>query len=97
MYNFDALGLEDEDAPQEDISQPLADIAQPIKLEKPSFHSVGKKTNPVTLTENWTADDPSIQCRYNGHMRPVHPAVCEYHRHMDDPECKLRKCPRITI
>ena len=98
MYNFDALGLEEEDTPQEDISQSLADIAQPIKLEKPSFHSVDKKTpNPVTLTENWTSNDPSILCRYNGHVRPVHPAACEYHRFSGDQECTLRRCPRVRL
>ena len=95
LYNLDGLGLED-DVLQEDTPSPL-DIAQPAQPSDPSFHSVGKNPNPVTLTENWTVNDPSIQCRYNGHVRPVHPAVCEFHRFSGDPECLIRRCPRVRL
>jgi len=96
MYDFSELGIEENNAPQEDISSP-PDIVQSDKPSDSAFHSVGKKPNPVSLTENWTADDPSIQCRYHGHVRFAHPATCEWHRHTGDPECALRQCPRMRL
>ena len=85
--------IQKQDTPAE-ISSNITQSAQP---SDPSFHSVGKKTNAIFLTENWTADDPSVLCRYNGHVRPVHPAVCEFHRFSGDPECSIRRCPRVRL
>ena len=84
MYNLDSLGFKE--------SVGAKDVMVPLKIPGPE-HPVRRK---VELTENWTEDDLSVRCLYNGQPRPVHPAVCELHRHMEDPECELRRCPRRT-
>lgn len=47
--------------------------------------------------KNWDGNEPSIECRYKGERRPVHPAVCEWHRMEMDEVCRESECPRMSL
>ena len=36
--------------------------------------------------------DRPIVCPYNGAPREIYPEVCEWHRDMNDPECRKQHC-----
>ena len=47
--------------------------------------------------KEWNGNERSIECRYGGERRPVHPAVCELHRMEMDRVCRESRCPRMSL
>ena len=60
---------------------------------KPSFQQPNSN-------QQWTGDEPFIRCPYRGRSRPIHPAVCQWHRERNgvvDLECVRVQCPRVKL
>lgn len=88
----DAGNNQDESTPA-----PIPPIPEKIEHPVPFQQGCVDADKPSLQRQEWTGNEPPIRCPYRGKPRPVHPAVCEYHREMKDPECIKQKCPRVNL